>query len=345
MAYLKQIFNQKQVEDSFFRPLGAGVSMFITLLFAVVLDDTKIATIGIMGAFSYLYFQYTSMYQNFIYIACHGISLYLSFSIGIYAGGHPGSIPFLISIIAFFCFLTTKLANVPKPDYFFILMLFATGTNLANVGHILPTSNYLLYGICASLISGCIISLLLKLPIKKLNKDKPLISLKDKYYIMIYKDPDIILKTIHFSSVIFCSSYVATLFNEQNGYWILITSVAILGGEKIDEIRIRSQQRMIGSIIGLILGIILINLNLSQLAIYLLIVILNICVVFFVPRNYAIANFFTNPQILLLSSLNSTNVNLSLIPYRLFSTIIGISIVVLLMLLFDYGLSISKKNY
>jgi len=345
MSYLKNLFTQKQIDDSFLRPLGAGLAMFITLLFAITLNDTKIATIGIMGAFAYLYFQYTSVCKNLVYIACHGISLYVAFTIGIYAGLYPVIIPFLISFISFFCFLLTKLFNVPKPDYFFILMLFATGTNLTNVGNILYTSHYLFYGILGALLSGGIISVLLKLPFKSTNLSRPSLSLTDQYYIMIYKDSDIILKAIHFSSVIFCSSYVATLFNEQNGYWILITSVAILGGEKIDEIRIRSHQRMIGSIIGLILGIVLINLSLSQIAIYLIIVLLNILVVFFVPRNYAIANFFTNPQILLLSSLNSTHVNLSIIPYRLFSTIIGIGIVLILMILFDYGLAISKKNY
>lgn len=345
MTYFKHLFTTKKINDSFLRPLGAGMSMFITLLFAIVLDDTKIATIGIMGAFSYLYFQYTSVYQNLLYILCHGISLYLSFSLGIYAGLRLEIIPFLISIISFFCYLATKLFNVPKPDYFFILMLFATGTNLKPVHSILQTSHYLLYGILGAVVSGITISFLLKLPIKKQIATTDKLSLQDKYYIMIYRDPDIILKAIHFSSIIFCSAYLSTLFNEQNGYWILITSVAILGGEKIDNIKIRSHQRLIGSIVGLALGVLLINLHLPEVVIYLMIVILNICVVFFVPRNYAIANFFTNPQILLLSTLNTTTVNLSIIPYRLFSTIIGISIVIVLMLLFEYGLSISKKEY
>ncbi|MGX4687123.1 FUSC family protein [Vagococcus sp. JNUCC 83] len=345
MTYLKNIFVTKKIDDSFLRPLGAGLSMFITLLIAVILNDTKIATIGIMGAFSYLYFQYTSVKQNMVYIAYHGVSLYLAFTIGIYASTYPAIIPFLISIISFLCFLAAKLFNVPKPDYFFILMLFATGTNLKATSHILQTSNYLLYGIISALISGGIVSLLLKLPIKKISTLDPKLSLQDRYYIMIYNDSDIILKAIHFSSIIFCSSYLATLFNEQNGYWILITSVAILSGEKIEAIRIRSHQRVIGSIIGLALGIFLLNLDLSRIWVYLIIVILNVCVVYFVPRNYAIANFFTNPQILLLSSLNTTSVNISLIPYRLFSTIIGVGIVLILMYLFDYGLTISKRTF
>lgn len=205
MTYLKNIFIQKKIDDSFLRPLGAGFAMFITLLFAVILDDTKIATIGIMGAFSYLYFQYTSVYQNIRFIFFHGISLYISFTIGIYAGFHSETIPFLISILSFFCFLVTKLFNVPKPDYFFILMLFATGTNLSDIQHIFTTSNYLLFGIFGALISGGVISFLLKLPLKNSTKNEPSLTLKDNYYVMIYRDPDIILKAIHFSSIIFCS--------------------------------------------------------------------------------------------------------------------------------------------
>lgn len=345
MTYFKHLFTTRKTNDSFLRPLGAGLAMFITLLFAIALDNTLIATIGIMGTFSYLYFQYTSVKQNFIYILGHGVSLYLAFTLGILSSYKAEMIPFLISNISFICFITTKLFNAPKPDYFFILMLFATGTNLKNTHNVLQTSHYLLYGILGAIISGIIISLLLKLPLNQQVKTNNKLSVQDKYYIMIYKDPDIILKALHFSSIIFCSAYLSTLFNEQNGYWILITSVAILGGENMDDIKIRSHQRLIGSIVGLVLGVILINLHLPKIIIYLSVVLLKIGVVFFIPRNYAIANFFTNPQILLLSTLNSTSVNLLIVPYRLLTTLIGVFIVLILMYLFDYRLSISKKQY
>lgn len=344
MTYFKHLFTTRKTNDSFLRPLGAGLAMFITLLFAIALDNTLIATIGIMGTFSYLHFQYTSVKKN-IYILGHGVSLYLAFTLGILSSYKTEMIPLLISNISFICFITTKLFNVPKPDYFFILMLFATGTNLKNTHNVLQTSHYLLYGILGAIISGIIISLLLKLPLNQQVKTNNKLSVQDKYYIMIYKDPDIILKALHFSSIIFCSAYLSTLFNEQNGYWILITSVAILGGENMDDIKIRSHQRLIGSVVGLVLGVILINLHLPKIIIYLSVVLLKIGVVFFIPRNYAIANFFTNPQILLLSTLNSTSVNLLIVPYRLLTTLIGVFIVLILMYLFDYGLSISKKQY
>lgn len=61
MTYFKHLFTTRKTNDSFLRPLGAGLAMFITLLFAIALDNTLIVTIGIMGTFSYLHFQYTSV--------------------------------------------------------------------------------------------------------------------------------------------------------------------------------------------------------------------------------------------------------------------------------------------
>lgn len=343
--YDKFLINLKNNMDSFLKPLGAGLSMLFPLVLAVLLNDLTIGTLGVMGSFSYLAFQNKTLSYNIKAIFIHGVAIIFSFTLGIYSGMLPWTIPFIISFISFIAFLVSKMFNIPKPDYFFVLMLFAMGTNIKVSGNIFNTSQYLLFGIAGSILSGVIISLLKKLPTKETEKTDVKLSLKDRYYVTIYKMPNIILSATHFSMILFCSAYVSTLFTEQNGYWILISSAAILAGEKMELIKKRSLQRVLGSVIGLIVGMVILDLNLPTSMLFVMLVVLNILVEYFIPKNYTIANFFTNPQVLILSFLASGQSSFVLAPYRFLSTIIGSGIALLLMLLVTYGIEVSKRNY
>lgn len=341
----KFLIKAKVDKESLLKPIGAGLSMLFPLLLAGVFNDLKIGTLGVMGSFSYLAFQNKSLEYNLKAILFHGIALFFSFTLGIYANLMTWAIPFIISVLSFIAFLISKMFVIPKPDYFFVIMLFAMGTNMKVTDSVLSTSSYLLFGIMGSLLSGLIISLIKKLPIKRLETNEPKLSLKDRYYVTIYKLPNTILSATHFSMILFCSAYVSTLFSEQNGYWILISSAAILAGERIELIKKRSLQRVLGSIIGLLVGLILLSLNLPTEALFVLLIILNILVEYFIPKNYTIANFFTNPQVLILSFLASGQSSFMLAPYRFFSTIIGSGIALILMILVTYEIEISKRNY
>lgn len=128
-------------------------------------------------------------------------------------------------------------------------MLFATATNVSSDRSIWVTSSYIFYSIFGEILSGFIISIKLKQQNKNVNN----LSFRLRYSNSIYQEPDIILKAINFSLILFFSSYIAGLFNEQNSYWILISSASISTVEKSDQIKAHTVQRFIGSIVGLLL--------------------------------------------------------------------------------------------
>ena len=337
-----------KLKDNIVRPLGAGLAMTIPIILSLLLKDMQIATLGVMGAFSYLHFQYHSIAYNIKAIFLHGGLLVISLFFGMVSSIHPWSIPFIICLITFLGKIITGIYRIPKPNDFFIMMLYATGTNfnIASINQALFQSHYLLYGLMGSIISGVLISLIERLPYKLVeDTTTSKLSFTQKYQQMVKSDPYILIKSLHFSLIIFIAAYVSILFKETNGYWILVSSAAILSGGQTDKIKQRSFQRIIGSIIGLLIGLILLSFNLPTGIILIILVILNILIEVFMPINYTIANFFTNPQVILLATLATPIVKLSIISERFIGIIIGTAIAYFFILLIEYAMNLIVDDH
>ena len=155
------------------RPLGSGLAMGVPLLLGILLKDPLISSVGAMGAFSYLAFQHISFLYNFKAILLHGGALLLAFILGALTALAPWSAPFIIGCLSFSAFLLSKVYRIPKPDYFFVLMLYATGFNFhaVAVADIFHQSSYLLYGLAGSIVSGLLISLAEGLPLHSETTD------------------------------------------------------------------------------------------------------------------------------------------------------------------------------
>lgn len=322
------------------RPLGSGMAMAVPLLLGIITHDLQISSVGTMGAFSYLAFQHRSLTYNLQAILTHGCALLLAFILGAGTAMFPWSAPFVIGIISFTAFIVSKMFQIPKPDYFFVIMLFATGFNYqaASFAGIFQQSTYLLYGLAGSLLAGLLISLLEKLPLTLPKNRLQQLSLKDKYYLMLYEQPETLLKALHFSIILFIAAYIAYLLQASNGYWVLISAAAVLSGEHMERIKTRTIGRVCGSVIGLLLGFFLLSLDLSLETKAAVIILLNILTELYMPINYLVANFFTNPQVLLLMTISSRFTSLDLIPARFSGALIGSLLALILIFIMEFSL-------
>lgn len=321
------------------RPLGSGFAMAVPLFIGILVQDPLISSVGAMGAFSYLAFQHRSLFYNLRAILIHGAALLLAFILGAGTALIPWSAPFIIGALSFSAFLLSKVMRIPKPDYFFVLMLYATGFNFhaAHLGEILHHSSYLLYGIAGSLLAGLVISLAEQLPLKEEKTAFQQLSLHEKYSLALSQQPEMVIKALHFSLILFIATYIAYLLRDSNGYWILISAAAVLAGEHMEKIKNRTIGRVLGGIVGLLLGFLLMSLHMPLEAIAVVLIILNILTEFFMPVNYTVANFFTNPQVLLLMTIGTSFTPLKLIPLRFSGALIGSVLAMLLIFLMDWA--------
>jgi len=328
------------------RPLGSGFAMGVPLILGIVMKDSSISSVGAMGAFSYLAFQHISIMYNVKAILLHGVALIGAFILGALTALVPWSAPFVIGCLSYSAFLLSKIYRIPKPDYFFILMLYATGFNFhaVVVTDIFHHSLYLLYGLAGSIISGLLISLIEHLPLHSQSTEFQKLTFKEKYDLALYRQPEMVLKALHFSIILFVATYVAFLLRESNGYWILISAAAVLAGEHMDKIKSRTIGRVLGGIVGLLLGFLLMSLHLSLPLLALVLILLNILTEWYMPLNYTVANFFTNPQVLLLMTIGSSFTPLQLIPLRFSGALIGSLLAMVLIFVMDWSLKQMEQS-
>jgi uncharacterized membrane protein YccC len=187
------------------------------------------------------------------------------------------------------------------------------------------------------LLAGLVISLAEQLPLKEEKTAFQQLSLHEKYSLALSQQPEMVIKALHFSLILFIATYIAYLLRDSNGYWILISAAAVLAGEHMEKIKNRTIGRVLGGIVGLLLGFLLMSLHMPLEAIAVVLIILNILTEFFMPVNYTVANFFTNPQVLLLMTIGTSFTPLKLIPLRFSGALIGSVLAMLLIFLMDWA--------
>lgn len=294
------------MSQSYLKPMGAALANGIVLYFALAMGHLSIGTLGALGSFSFLAFQSHSFTYNLRAIFLHGLALWLAFLLGAATSLAPWLLPFVTASLNFVAFIVTKLYRIPKPDYFFVIMVYATGYNFQEPFQVSFERGTigLALGIIISLLVSILISKALNLPWQEQNQGLRYQNLSDRYQAALTEDPTFIVKAGHFASILFVTSYLAYLLINKDGYWVLISSAAVLSGEHLERIKSRTFGRVLGTIVGISLGVLILQMNPPVTLLILILVISNFLTELFMPKNYTIANFFTNPQVIILMALS-----------------------------------------
>ena len=180
----------------------------------------------------------------------------------------------------------------------------------------------------------------LKRPVEDNHK-----SYKERIKYAIEHDSDLLLTSIHHAGIIFFAAYISQALGFMNPYWVTISTAAVLAGKEIRIVFYRNVQRIVGGLVGLIIGFYLLSLHLDVIPTIILIVIFTFLVEFCMVRNYAVANFFTNPVSLMLSHLSSGLFITDLVQYRLLGLVVGSIIGFIGAALIELGLRIKEKRF
>lgn len=171
-------------------------------------------------------------------------------------------VPFVFCIMYPCAYIYGAANNHKKPQYFFICLSFLIANNMASGVRDVPA--IILWGliiICALLIIQFIVLCIKRVPFRQ--TDKSLQRVKPKYIGFIKENPAIIKKASVHSLILFIVSWVAYFLYDHRGYWMIISSAAILIGNEYAKIIVRGKRRMLGALIGLIVlcGLVFFNAN------------------------------------------------------------------------------------
>lgn len=116
------------------------------------------------------------------------------------------------------------------------------------------------------------------------------------------------------------------LFIGTHWYWAMVGAVAAVGGAHVNARLIRGIQRLVGTLVGVLIAAGLLALQLPPWAILVVAVAMQVGAELFVGRNYGIAMVFITPLALLMISLASPATPGMLLRDRVLETVIGVAV-------------------
>ncbi|GAA5004904.1 FUSC family protein [Streptomyces siamensis] len=126
---------------------------------------------------------------------------------------------------------------------------------------------------------------------------------------------------------------VAALLGLERGYWAAISAAAVLHSVNLRTTAQRAAQRILGTVVGLLLAFGALAAHLEPVALTLLIVLLEFLLEYVVARNYALGVVFLTPLALLMSDLAAPAPPGELVLDRVLGSVVGIVVALLCALL------------
>lgn len=291
----KTIFKFKPIQRLWHIPVLAGISVALPMFVGILFGNPKNGFIaGCTGLLIlYLPFHSQSFAKRMVTILACAFGFMISYAIGIVFSFNPWISSVVFALFAIFAHWTAKIFRVKPPGSFFFIMLCAIASCQKFDLSQIPVKIGL---ISLGALSTCTLAFIYNL-----------IVLKDYSYIDKTENEQAHNKYAYLTEAIIigisllASMATAHLLAFKNPYWIPISCLAVLQGVNVMHVWTRSIQRIIGTLLGLLLCWFLISHFNTPIAIAVIILMLQITIEFFIVKQYTWAVVFITPLTILLA--------------------------------------------
>lgn len=122
------------------------------------------------------------------------------------------------------------------------------------------------------------------------------------------------------------AGFAGLLIMDSHWYWAAVGAVAAVSGPQLNARVIRGIQRLVGTLLGVLVAAGILAIDLPPLAVIALVVVLQAAAELFVGRNYGIAMVFITPLALLMVHLAAPTPVDMLLQDRAIETVIGVAV-------------------
>ncbi|MFD8768934.1 FUSC family protein [Microbacterium oxydans] len=122
------------------------------------------------------------------------------------------------------------------------------------------------------------------------------------------------------------AGFAGLLIMDSHWYWAAVGAVAAVSGPQLNARVIRGIQRLVGTLLGVLVAAGILAIDLPPLAVIALVVVLQAAAELFVGRNYGIAMIFITPLALLMVHLAAPTPVDMLLQDRAIETVIGVAV-------------------
>lgn len=256
------------------------------------------------------------------------ISIDAVFLAGYFLHGFPELTAYLYPVIVMISFVGYKISGIKFPFYFHVGLLFLLASANAEKMNVQNAAALLLIADCIACIASLIKSKQNKLAFRGKCAIKAVWIENKEKFCNILKDSKLMCAVLLNGAVLFVAAYTGYLFQDYNGYWIILSTAAVLIGEETGKTKQRGLKRFFGCLLGFGIGILLVSLQVNRIVRILVFVAALVIPCLTMPKHYVIGSMSIGLSAVMGNSLMEATLSCKLVMERFIWTILGIVIAV-----------------
>ena len=308
----------------------AGIAVLVPLLVLVVVGRVEWTPYAAFGAFAALYGRNHGRADRVGMQAVAGFFLVLSVTLGVVVAQIPESRWFIVllgAVLAAAGSLTSDAYRWHPPGPIFLLFGFAVcGMIPASPGDVPIALGVATASVLWSLVVSSIGAL--RDPDPWVRPKAPRPQFREALAV-----PGSRAHLLRYVIALLVAGSIATAVGWEHPYWAMVAAVAVLSGPDRESRLNRSVHRVVGTLFGVGVAAVILSIHPRDVWAVLFIVVLQSLTELFIGRNYALALLFLTPLALLMGQLAHDSPVGPLVRDRLFETVLGAIVAVVVLLL------------
>lgn len=273
-------------------PPVAALATGLPLLIGAYLDQMNLALVASLGSMVFLYLPQTGLSHRMVTMMACAFGVTACYGLGVLTHLAPG---LMIPILVFVSVCSTMVCRFygmgPPGSLFFVMAAALGGYAPVGVQQLPAMVGLVALGTmlaCALAFCYSVVALRLR-PAKALPEQPP--ALFDF----------VIVDSLVIGAFVGLSLLVAQALQLERAYWVPISCIAVIQGQSLRAVWNRQLQRVLGTVLGLLVTWAVLMLPLSHWSIALAITALAFIIESVVVRHYGIATIFITPLTILLA--------------------------------------------
>jgi uncharacterized membrane protein YccC len=297
-------------------PFAAALATGLPLLIGAYFDHLAYGLVSSLGGLVFLYLPSTPLYHRMVSVMACAFGMAACYTLGLMSHFYP---PLMVPVLTFIAILVTMVClfyDIGPPGSLFFIMA-------ASIGAYSPVALMqvpLMVGLFTmGALLACLIGFFYSLYVLRLRAPSEIAPLSPPTFDFVVFDAVVI------GAFVGISLAVAQALQLQKGYWVTVSCLAVIQGASLRAVWSKQFQRVIGTIVGLLVSWGLLLLPLDKWSISLAMMAMTFVIELAVVRHYAFAAVFITPLTILLAEAATLGHSSSsaLIQARFFDTILS----------------------
>lgn len=272
--------------------LAAAIASGVPLLVGVAFDRLDFGMIAMLGGLTFLSLPDTPMQHRMVLMMATAFGMVACYALGALTHFYPPLMILALTLICVVASMTARFYRVPPPGILFLLMAASiaayTPATLADI----PLRTGL---VALGAVFACAVAFVYSL--HHLRHMPPVLQTPSPGLDFDY----VVVDSLIISACVGISLVVAELLQLHRPYWAPVSCLAILQGANLRMVWNRHVHRVVGTIAGLGLAWLLLELSLGVWEIAAAMILLSFVIEVVVVRNYGLAVVFITPLTIFLA--------------------------------------------